>query len=341
MSALDLTNGYAEIPDAVKGNGAALRDIVLEHRDAPAPEPEATATLPFVSVIVPTFNELPMLSKCVEALRAQSYPADRYEVIVVDNGSEPSHFAALEELCAGFENVRVAYEARPGSYAARNLGLSLARGEMIGFTDSDCLPARDWIMTGVTHLKNAPNLGLVVGAVHLYPQGETANAYELYDSLIHFRQEDFCTNFRYGCTANVFTRASVVEKVGRFDAGLKSGGDKEFGQRIFAHGYDQIFARDLVIRHPARGSIEKLVNKGKRLVGGLADEDKKIGTTFFEQLRNEKRIYEWLNGKLAEKSTWSARPGRLELHGIAFAIHFARAVELFRLRFFGKVSVRT
>lgn len=102
-------------------------------------EPPSGQPYPFVSVVIPVFNDAERLEMCLRALEDQTYPADRYEVILVDNGSD----ASMEGLAAGFAGTRVAYEDRPGSYAARNKGVSLARGEVVAFTDSDCVPYRD------------------------------------------------------------------------------------------------------------------------------------------------------------------------------------------------------
>jgi cellulose synthase/poly-beta-1,6-N-acetylglucosamine synthase-like glycosyltransferase len=82
----------------------------------------------FVSIIVPTYKDWDRLSLCVEALCRQSYPRELYEVILVNNEPNdpaPPHFV----LPPGFQMVT---EATVGSYAARNAGLKVARGSIIG-----------------------------------------------------------------------------------------------------------------------------------------------------------------------------------------------------------------
>ena len=324
-----------EQANARKSNGTIpLPEPVRQIEEHPA----VATTLPFVSVIIPVFNDSEKLEACVEALLAQSYPRSRYEVIVVDNGSDEPHKEAIKRIC---KDVRLEYELATGSYAARNRGIAHAQGEIFAFTDSDCIPAQDWLLVGVQHLSSAPNCGLVVGAVAFSYEDGTPNACELYDSIVHMRQEEFTTKHRFGCTANVFTHRSVVDKVGGFDKDLKSGGDAEWGQRIFAGGYDQLFARDLVVQHPARGSVMKLVNKGTRLMGGVVDREKKRGVGFLEMARREARSFKGLNNLIKDKTTWKSSPGRAKLHAICFAIHAARAVELLRLRVLGKSSRRS
>jgi glycosyltransferase involved in cell wall biosynthesis len=67
----------------------------------------------------------------------QSYPKSLYEIIFVDNGSVEN----IEVLVSQFPQTSFTNEPKPGSYAARNKRISIARGEIIAFTDSDCVPA--------------------------------------------------------------------------------------------------------------------------------------------------------------------------------------------------------
>ena len=101
-----------------------------------------------VSVIIPVYNDAERLKLCLDALARQTYPGDRYEVIVVDNGSQQDP----ELVTSRYEQVTLAHEACRGSYAARNTGLALARGDVLAFTNSDCIPAADWIEHGVARL---------------------------------------------------------------------------------------------------------------------------------------------------------------------------------------------
>ena len=100
---------------------------------------------PKVSVIVPVFNNSEQLVKCIYALVNQSYPADLYHIIVVDNGSTEK----IKNVLLGFTGVTYILENRPGSYIARNTGIKYASGEIIAFTDSDCIPKYDWLENGI------------------------------------------------------------------------------------------------------------------------------------------------------------------------------------------------
>ena len=93
---------------------------------------------PFISVIIPVWNSPDLLAKCLAALAVQSYPRERYEVLVVDNGSTDSTAA----VARNYPFVTLLSEPVPGAYRARNRGLAAARGEYVAFTDADCIPDR-------------------------------------------------------------------------------------------------------------------------------------------------------------------------------------------------------
>ena len=223
---------------------------------------------PFVSVIIPVYNDAGRLAKCLTALTCQNYPGNRFEVIVVDNGSldDPA------KLNSSFRQVLFFQEPKPGSYCARNKGIEVAKGEILAFTDSDCIPRPDWIGNGVKALMATSNCGLVAGRVKLFfkdPQRPTAA--EIYESIHAFNQKDKVENYHHGATANIFTRRQVIDDVGAFNPELKSGGDVEWGKRVFAAGYGQVYAEDVCVFHPARHSLKDIFRKTTRVAGGLHD----------------------------------------------------------------------
>jgi glycosyltransferase involved in cell wall biosynthesis len=218
---------------------------------------------PLVSVIIPVYNDAARLRRCLLALAEQTYP--RYEVIVVDNGSADDVAAAV----AGLPFVRLCAEARPGSYAARNAGLAQARGDLLAFTDSDCVPEPGWIAAGVARLQAAPGCGLVAGSIALFCAGPRPTPVELYECLTAFPQQEYVERDHYGATANLFTTRAVMERVGPFAAALTSGGDREWGQRVHAAGLPLIYADEVRVGHPARRSFGELARKIARVTNGI------------------------------------------------------------------------
>jgi glycosyltransferase involved in cell wall biosynthesis len=218
----------------------------------------------FVSVIVPVFNDLKRLQICLRVLENQTYPQNSYETIAVDNGSDDS----LESVVKQFQQARLVYESYPGSYAARNMGIFAAKGNVLAFTDADCIPARDWIETGVKRLLSTPNCGLVAGKIEIFfKDRDRPTSIELYDDVTFFNQKQYIEEENYGATANLFTYKSVFYQVGLFNAQLKSGGDKQWGQRVFAQGYSLVYADETYVAHPARYSFKQMYRKIARVRG--------------------------------------------------------------------------
>ena len=220
---------------------------------------------PFVSVIIPVFNDCVRLGVCLAALQRQSYPKDRIEIIVVDNGSNNG----IELLAKQYPFVVLISEAEPGSYSARNTGIAHAQGEIVVFTDADCIPDNDWIEKGVNRLTNTPGCGLVTGDLELFfkdPQKLTP--VELFlDSFSEYR-ESVLREVQWGATANIFTYREVINRVGRFNEVLKSGGDQEWGNRIFFSGLKLVHDPEVRVKHPARSSFFQFCSLCTRVIGG-------------------------------------------------------------------------
>lgn len=90
---------------------------------------------PLISVIVPVYNIMEYLPRCVESIKAQTY--SNLEIVLVDDGSTDGTGALCDELAKGDDRIRVYHKENGGSSSARNLALTKVRGEYIGFVDSD------------------------------------------------------------------------------------------------------------------------------------------------------------------------------------------------------------
>lgn len=221
---------------------------------------------PQVSVLIPVFNDEQRLATCLAALERQTCPKDCYEVIVIDNASTVD----IASVVKRFPRARYVYEGRQGSYAARNKGLEIAAGEILAFTDSDCIPADDWLERGMAALQDKPDCGLVGGAIKVfYKNPARPTAVELYESLRAFPQQRYIEQDHFGATANVFTRRRIFDAVGNFNVELKSGGDAEWGKRVAAAGYPLCYAADVVVMHPARSTFAEYYTKTVRVMSGL------------------------------------------------------------------------
>ncbi len=288
---------------------------------------------PFVSVIIPVFRNPAGLSACLAALRAQTHPRDRFEIIVVNN--DPSD-TSVEETARAAGAAAIG-ESAPGSYAARNAGVALAAGEILAFTDSDCLPRPDWLEKGVAALVSHPEAGFAAGRIALTFQNEARPALaEDYDRrFLGFPQDVYVRRDHFGATANVFARCAVFDAVGVFNAGLKSYGDYEWGRRAHAAGFAPIYADDAVVEHPARPSFAALASKNRRLLGG--EFDLRGTGTFRELLTGYRTEYRRLRKLIRETRSSGEAPAGM--YALISALQAVRAFERTRL-FLGGTSGR-
>ena len=219
--------------------------------------------LPRASVVVPTYGDWEALAGCLACLGAQTVPAADFEILVADNNpsAEPPAGLALPV------NARRVREPAPGSYAARNAAAVEAQGGILFFTDADCRPEPDWIAAGLAAFDADPALGRAAGPVVLTATGPEWTAPELYDRLFNLRQARYVAR-GYAATANLAVRRSAFERVGAFDASLRSSGDKEWNGRAAALDVPIAYVEAMRVRHPARASFEALAAKRARVAGG-------------------------------------------------------------------------
>ena len=291
---------------------------------------------PFVSVIVPVFNDAVRLKSCLQALHDQTYPGHRYEVVVVDNGSEDT----IDAVVAEFQGVRKVDERRPGSYAARNRGIESSKGDVIAFTDADCMPRPDWIEKGISHLDSASRKRVVGGKMELFPRDRRrATAVELYELATALKQDDYVERGGFAATANLFAFRSLFEEIGGFDDTVKSCGDVEWGQRAASAGHRVVYADDVRVRHPARSTLRQLRKKVVRIIGGVHDLRQRKACRFLGIDRN--LLSDWvppvrysltaLRNPVLE-TLWE----RVRVIGIMFLVRYMEAWERLRLKCGGK-----
>lgn len=179
---------------------------------------------PHVSVVVSTYQRAADLPGLVAALEAQTYPLDDVEVVIVDNGSTDGTDEVLSRLTASspLDIHPVSLELNDGSSGGRNAGWRAASGEIIAFTDDDCLPEPDWLKEGLQAMEE----GVVLVQGRTEPQRKVR---ALERGAGSARMDGLYP------TCNVFYRRDVLESTGGFDRadGVKLG----FRSGSFGSGY--------------------------------------------------------------------------------------------------------
>lgn len=166
---------------------------------------------PVFSVIVPVFEQWRCVPRLLQALREQGW-SGAFETILIDNGSRSyAPPAALPP------RTRILHCDRPGSYAARNTGIAVARGHWLLFTDADCVPAADWLERMAEALARHGDRCLLAGAVEVVAEGgDPLNRYQIYDMVKGIPQAHYVRR-GYAATANLCVPKAIIDSIGTFD----------------------------------------------------------------------------------------------------------------------------
>jgi cellulose synthase/poly-beta-1,6-N-acetylglucosamine synthase-like glycosyltransferase len=214
-----------------------------------------SAPLPSASVIVAVRNGAATLGACLDSLLRLDYPADRVELIAVDNASTDT---TPDILAGSGARLRVLHEQRLGPAAARNRGLRDAVGEMVAFTDADCVVDRQWLRHLVAPLTDS-TIGVVGGRIL---SRRPCNRIEAFGEHIHDHARAVQLSPPYAITMNWASRRSVLEAVGRFNETLLRSSDVDCSYRMVAAGYRLVYAPEAVIYHRNERTPWGLVHEG-------------------------------------------------------------------------------
>ena len=220
---------------------------------------------PTAAVIIPHFNDVPRLGRCLAALAPQITPG--VDLIVIDNGSADS----LAPVRAAYPGLRIVTEPRKGAANARNRGVAETTAPYLFFLDCDCIPAADWLATA---LRIAPMADLTGGAVAVFdegpdrvspaPPGHIRSGAQAFEAVFAFDNKTYVEAKGFSVTANLLTRRDVFLATGPFVAGLSE--DLDWCHRARARGYGIAYAADLRVQHPSRGDWAALQHKWRRLM---------------------------------------------------------------------------
>jgi GT2 family glycosyltransferase len=203
---------------------------------------------PFISIVVPTHERPGALAGCLEALAELDYPCDRFEVIVVDDGSQTSLGRLVDAFRARL-TVTLLRQERAGPAAARNTGARHAQGEFIAFTDDDCHPARGWLDALSSRFQCAPQAAIGGQTIN----GREGNRYCLTSSLIvdYIYHYHLRANSPFFASNNFAVPTEAFRAVGGFDPAfpLAAGEDREFCARWLRQGRSMLFAPEAVVYH--------------------------------------------------------------------------------------------
>jgi glycosyltransferase involved in cell wall biosynthesis len=213
-----------------------------------------TETLPFVSVVVPVLNGEDTLADSLATLLRVDYPPERREVIIVDNGSTDRTPEILDRA-----PVRRLFEPRRGTAKARNLGIEASRGEIVAFTDADCLVTKGWLRALVAGF-DGDEVGGVAGEILPFPPRTAAERHAARTRHLSPRRYLHRPELPFAVTANLAFRREVFDQVGLLDPEAPRGGEcTDFCTRFFRGiGQRIVFAPRATVFHRHRSNTWEL-----------------------------------------------------------------------------------
>ena len=221
---------------------------------------------PVVSIIVAARNGAHQLPTLFAALERQTFPKERFEVIVVDDGSDDPTEAVVE--ASSLARV-IRCDPPVGVRRARNIGVRAARGDLIAVTDADTVPDPTWLELGVARMSDT-DADMIGGGVSI-TLGDSPSIAALVDAMNWLNQKR-CVKQGFAVTANVWARRETFERWGFFNEEIETHyhEDAEWGQRATRGGARLVYAPDVHVSHPPRDRMKEVRGKAYKLGFGLA-----------------------------------------------------------------------
>jgi succinoglycan biosynthesis protein ExoA len=234
----------------------SLQDVASE----PASGAEA-AELPFVSIIVPAYNEERHIQGCLDSLLHQDYPRDRYEILVVDGKSTDRSLEVIQSICAEETKVRVLLNAGRMAARALNIGLAQARGEIIVRMDAHARAPEDYLSSCVRCLleEGVDHVGGIMQATGSGYWGETialgtSSPFGVGGSKHRCAS---CSGYEEPGWLGAFRKDTLL-MVGGFDEGVGCNEDDDLSYRLLKAGRRYFLNQQIRITYFCRDSLSKL-----------------------------------------------------------------------------------
>lgn len=206
--------------------------------------------LPFFSVVIPTYGRPRQLMACLEALTRIEYRRDRFDVLVVDDGSP----LPLDGVIARFGeqlNLRLIRQEHAGPARARNAGASSMRGRFLAFIDDDCTPAPDWLQSLALRFARTPDNGIGGRTVNAIPGNLWSGASQMLIDYLYGYYNAASGKSPFFAANNLALPADRFQAIGGFDTTFSGAGgeDRELCDRWLHHGWRVTYAPEAIVTH--------------------------------------------------------------------------------------------
>jgi cellulose synthase/poly-beta-1,6-N-acetylglucosamine synthase-like glycosyltransferase len=219
-------------------------------------------TSPSVTVVVPVRNGAQTIQPLLESLQKLDYDRNAVEVIVVDGNSTDE----TREIVKKYP-VKLVVEEKKGLNLARNVGIKNSNGEIVAFTDADCIVPPNWITKIVENFKD-PSVSCVGGSaealdgdfISQYADNSIVRLMPFFTKREEVRKVKPFLGHPAGC--NMAFRRKVAEEVGYFDENIQFGFDEvEFTDRICRAGYKMVLDPEVLVWHKHRATLKEFLKQ--------------------------------------------------------------------------------
>lgn len=202
------------------------------------------------SIIIPTYERPVQISRCLESITKLDYPKNKFEVIVVDDGS----VNPPETLINSYKdklNIRLFTQKNVGPAGARNTGAKKANGKFLAFTDDDCEPDTNWLNAFENEFNRDPEIflgGYTINSLTDNPY--SAASQELINYLYSYYNSDR-NNATFFASNNIAVRGDLFQDIGGFDVTTlrATAEDREICDRWVYNGHKMTYTTDAVVFH--------------------------------------------------------------------------------------------
>ncbi len=225
---------------------------------------------PLVSIIIPVRNEAGLLKNCLESISGLDYPKDMLEVIVADGMSTDDTADVAKQY-----NAKVVMNEKKTVSPGRNVAFKYANGQLVAFTDADCIVDKNWIRNSLKYFEGAEVA--CVGGPNLTPPSEgdfgkavgfIFNQGIFSAGSIHARELKEIKEVKSIPGCNAIYRKDALEKVMPIDESLLTCDDTELNQRLIDKGYKLLYTPDVFVWHYRRPNPKMLFKQMYRYAIG-------------------------------------------------------------------------
>jgi len=233
--------------------------------------------LPTVTVIVPVYQGEAHIGECLDALQALDYPAGRLDIVVVDNNSTDRTVAIARAHAERPDMrfpLRVEMATKQGACCARNRGLECAEGDLIAFTDSDCIPDPAWLRKIVPHFQADPKVGGCGGPLVPTEPQTVVEEYVVRKGILsaEYAMTASIVSPPFLVTANAVYRKKALDEVGGMDENLTvNGEDADLAWRVRWKWHKIEFEPEALVLHKHRSTLLGMMRQVRSYGAGSAD----------------------------------------------------------------------